>query len=92
MENARGAHLPNGSQGLPFEVTWWRERGYEDDYVVETPRRRFALEVKSGRPRRPRGLDLFRRRHPEAAALVVGGGGIPLEEFFTTDPRDLFGS
>ena len=45
-----------------------------------------ALEVKSGRPGKPVGLDVFRRAYPRAKSLIIGSGGIALEEFFATPP------
>jgi predicted AAA+ superfamily ATPase len=91
VENAVGAHLLNHLGHLPFEVTYWRHRDREVDYVVEAGGTLWAIEVKSGRPARPRGLSDFLRRQPGACSLIVGTGGIPLEEFFEADPRDLLG-
>lgn len=89
VENAVGAHLLNHLQGLPFEVRYWRDRGDEVDYVVETGRRTWALEVKSGRPGRTTGLTAFRRRYPDATPLIIGRGGLPLDEFFASVPAEL---
>ena len=33
------------------------------------------------------GLAAFARRHPSARTLVVGAGGIPLLDFFSTSPE-----
>lgn len=90
VENAVGAHLLNRLQGAPHEVTYWRERSDEVDFVVRAGRDLWAVEVKSGRPRRGPGLAVFLRQHPRARPLVVGGGGMPLEEFFSTPPVELF--
>jgi predicted AAA+ superfamily ATPase len=89
VDNAVGAHLLNHLGGLTNEITYWRERNDEVDYVVETGGALWALEVKSGRPRRVVGLKAFRRQHPRAQALVIGTGGMPLDEFFQSDPRDV---
>jgi hypothetical protein len=89
VENAVGAHLLNHLQGLPYETSYWRQRGQEVDFVVQSGKVTWALEVKSGRPRPVSGLAAFRRLHPRSRALVVGSGGIDLEEFLTTHPRDL---
>ena len=90
VENAVGAHLLNHLQGLPYEITYWRERNDEVDYVVRAGEGLWALEVKSGRPDRLPGLAAFLRRHPGARPLIVGTGGMPLEEFFSRSPRELF--
>jgi predicted AAA+ superfamily ATPase len=83
----------NGSprkNGLPAwkmtnRITYWREGGYEVDYVVARGRDVWAIEVKSGRSSKASSLTRFRDRYPEARALLVGGQGIPLETFFNRD-------
>ena len=50
----------------------------------------WAMEVKSGRSAKLPGMDLFRRRYPEARGLLIGGNGIPLDEFFTASPQEWF--
>ena len=90
VENAVGAHLLNHLQAMPFEVTYGKQRTYEVDYVVRAGHRCWAIEVKSSRPRSLQGLARFRADHPQAQPLLVGPGGMSLEEFFATDPRDLF--
>jgi predicted AAA+ superfamily ATPase len=86
VENAVGAQLLNHLQGLPYEVTYWRDRNNEVDFVVRSPRGVWAIEVKSGRPGKAAGLDRFLLGHRGARCLIVGSGGMPLEEFFATDP------
>lgn len=89
VENAVGAHLLNHLQALPYEVTYWRHRNDEVDYVVRGGERLWAIEVKSGRPDRLRGLEAFCRQYPTARPIILGAGGIPLESFFSLDPREL---
>ena len=89
VENAVGAHLLNHLQGSPHEVTYWRERSDEVDFVVRAGREVWAIEVKSGRPARAAGLAAFLRRHPRARPLIVGTGGMPLQEFFSAEPAEL---
>jgi uncharacterized protein len=92
VENAVGAHLLNHLQGPAYEISYWRERDCEVDFVVRSAGRTWAIEVKSGRPSRPRGLEELCRRHRDALPLVVGSGGISLEEFLTSDPPELLRS
>lgn len=89
VENAVGAHLLNHLQGLAYEVSYWRQGNDEVDFVVRAGDVLWAVEVKSGRPAKASGLMAFRRRHPGARPLIVGSGGLPLEEFFAADPREL---
>lgn len=90
VENAVGAHLLNQLPPLSYEVTYWRERNFEVDFIVRTAKSVYAIEVKSGRPNAPRGLDGFRKKQRGARALLLGTGGIPLEEFFARAPQDYF--
>lgn len=90
VENAAGAHLRSHLWGAPHRLTYWRERSDEVDFVVRGARDTWAIEVKSGRPRRPAGLAAFLRRHPSARPLIVGSGGMPLREFFSCDPATWF--
>jgi predicted AAA+ superfamily ATPase len=89
VENAVGAHLLNNLSGLAYEVTYWRERDDEVDYVVRSGEAIWAIEVKSGRARAARGLAAFLKRFPGARPLIVGSGGMPLDEFFSADPAAI---
>lgn len=90
VENAVGAHLCNGLPSVEYDITYWREGDYEVDFVVAKGRDIWAIEVKSGRSGKAAGLSRFRTRYPEARALLVGGQGIPLEEFFGRDAASWF--
>jgi hypothetical protein len=81
-ESAVGAHLLNTSAGSTFEVFYWRERNREVDFVVRAGRRMVAIEVKSGRKRNAfSGMDEFAKAFHPHRVLLIGGEGIPLEEF-----------
>lgn len=85
VENAVGAHLCNSLNSVEYTVTYWREGNHEVDFVIARGRDVWAIEVKSGRSGKASGLARFRLRYPEARVLLVGGAGIPLEEFFAKD-------
>jgi predicted AAA+ superfamily ATPase len=87
VENAVGGHLMNNLQGSEWSVSYWREANREVDFVVSRGASVYALEVKSGRSGRVPGLDAFRKLHPKARALIIGGEGIPLEEFLSAAPE-----
>ena len=89
VENAVGAHLLNHLSDPSFELTWWRDGDDEVDFVVRGGERLWAIEVKSGRASRTGGLEAFGRRHRRARPVIVGPGGVGLEEFFTGDPREM---
>lgn len=90
VENAVGAHLLNYLTDLPYSIYYWRHKGLEVDFVVKTPKQVWGIEVKSGNAKNPKGISEFLKLYPEARIMLVGPQGMPLEEFFRTNPRDLF--
>lgn len=91
VENAVGSHLCNGLSGTEYNITYWREGDREVDFVVTRGAESRAIEVKSGRAGKLYGMEHFRRKYPEAKTLIVGTGGIPLEQFFMSDAGVWFG-
>jgi len=90
VENAVGAHLLNHLAGLSYSVYYWRNKGAEVDFVVKTPKKIWAIEVKSGKPQNLRGIAYFRKMYPAMKPLIIGHQGMALDEFFKTDPKELF--
>lgn len=89
VENAVGASLLNELKGLPYELYYWRKGDAEVDYILHTPANTWAIEVKSSRLRKTRGLRQFLELNPKAKPLIVGGSGMGLEEFFRTPKKEL---
>jgi predicted AAA+ superfamily ATPase len=82
VESAVGAHLLNTAAGTRVEVFYWRERDREVDFVLRSGRRVVGIEVKSGRRREGLpGLDAFAHAFRSDRRLLVGPGGIAVEEF-----------
>jgi len=82
VESCVGAHLFNSSFGKNTGVAYWRERNHEVDFVLQKGKTTVALEVKSGRRRESLpGMEAFARQFKPKRQLLVGGQGIPLEEF-----------
>ncbi|MBN1831663.1 MAG: ATP-binding protein [Deltaproteobacteria bacterium] len=90
VENAVGAHLLNHLVGLPYSVYYWRNRNNEVDFVVKTPNDLWALEVKSGNAKSPKGISAYCRLYPQARPLIIGSQNMSFDEFFRLDPRELF--
>lgn len=65
------------------------ERELEVDFVLSAGPLTRAIEVKSGRGGDLSGLGAFLERRREARPMIVGAGGMPLEEFFLADPVAL---
>lgn len=88
VESAVGAHLADGHADGRYELFYWRDRDKEVDFVVRRGDKLTAIEVKSGRPRHAKvGLEAFVAAHGKAKLLLVGGGGIPVEEFLSKPPE-----
>ncbi len=90
VENAVGARLLQDLPSTEFGVTYWRDGASEVDFVVTAGKRIWAIEVKSGRSGKLSGMAAFRKRYPKAEAWLIGGEGLPLEEFFARPACDWF--
>ena len=81
-ESAAGAHLVNGTRGPGIEVFYWRERSREVDFVLRSGRSIVAIEIKSGRAKESlAGMEALTKEVRLKRKLLVGGGGISVEEF-----------
>jgi len=87
VESAVGAHLADGHADGLYELNYWRERDKEVDFVINRGGNLTAIEVKSGKARaNVNGMDAFVAAHGDSRLLLVGGNGIPLEEFLAQPP------
>ena len=81
-ESAVGAHLVNESQSESAEVYYWREGQKEVDYVIKRGRSLSAIEVKSGtEDGNLSGMDEFSKKFKPKRVLLVGSGGVSLDQF-----------
>jgi hypothetical protein len=88
-ESAVGAHLANAAARGLCELYYWREGNREVDFVLRSGRVVVALEVKSGRaPLAHPGLAAFSEAFKPKRTLLVGGDGIPVEEFLSRPATD----
>jgi predicted AAA+ superfamily ATPase len=82
VESAVGAHLVNGLAGTRAGIYYWRDRGYEVDYVIQANHHATAIEVTSGRRKDShRGMEVFSTHFRLKRKWLVGGDGIRLDEF-----------
>lgn len=65
-------------------MTYWRERNDEVDFVYRYRSQLYAIEVKSGRKKSARGLQVFCAQQPQARPVIITP-----ENFaqFSADPR-----
>jgi len=87
VENAVGAHFLNHLHPVGCSVAYWRRKDHEVDFVITKGSRICAIEVKSGRSGKISGMEAFHASYPSARRIVVGGNGIPLDEFFSASPE-----
>lgn len=89
-ESAVGAHLANAAARGVCELFYWRERNREVDFVLRAGRRLVAIEVKSARaPDVLPGLAAFREAFAPDRMLLVGGDGMPVEEFLARPVEEI---
>ncbi|OPY79706.1 MAG: Archaeal ATPase [Syntrophorhabdus sp. PtaU1.Bin058] len=89
-ETAVGSMLANSIIGKDIQLYYWAERNREVDFVLAKGNDLVAIEVKSGRARTALpGLESFTRTFPAKKKLLVGTGGIPLNEFLSMDVEVL---
>jgi predicted AAA+ superfamily ATPase len=67
FENAVGAELLKHVDKLYY----WREGDYEIDFIVEVRKKLIAIEVKSGRNKNSKSLDVFKKSYPEMDILII---------------------
>ena len=90
VESAAGAHLLNTAT-TDIRLYYWRDNSNEVDFVIRRGPRVVAIEVKSGeKPTALRGMDEFERRFKPCCSLLVGEGGVPLNEFLTAPAHTWF--
>jgi len=82
VESAVGAHLANAAATGLGQLFYWRERNREVDFVFRTGREVTAIEVKTARASDSlAGIDAFAQAWKPKRRLLVGAGGIDVEEF-----------
>jgi len=82
VESSVGADLLNKGILEGVEVYYWREGNNEVDFVLRKGSAITAIEVKSGQKKMDAwGLFMFKKHYPRAKTLIVGYGGMGLEEF-----------
>jgi predicted AAA+ superfamily ATPase len=55
----------------PGQAFYWRERNDEVDFVYQYRDALYAIEVKSGRKKSAKGLEVFCAKVPEALRVII---------------------
>jgi len=90
VESAVGAHLLNTIIGTGINLYYWRHRNEEVDFVLELGNKIIGIEVKSSTSGFHKGMAVFKGKYHPHKVLLVGNGGIELEDFLMLNPMDLF--
>ncbi len=53
------------------EIFYWREGDYEVDFVVQLDKRYYAIEVKSGRKKHSRSLEVFQKKFKSIPFIFI---------------------
>lgn len=90
VESSVGAHLLNHAVSERYNLHYWREGNHEVDFILEKGDKTIGLEVKSGASTENEGMGIFNEKFHPDKMLLVGTGGIPYEDFFKINPKELF--
>ena len=90
FESGVGAYIVSQGFAHRFEVYYWRDRNDEVDFILKKKGTIVALEVKSNAEKNNAGLQKFKAMFNPKEALVIGKGGLPVEEFLAMDLQKLF--
>ena len=90
VETAVGTHLINHTDEWDYRLYYWRENNNEVDFVLDRRGKSIAIEVKSGHRTTNKGLSLFRDRFHSNQTVIVGSGGISVEDFLSHSLEPLF--
>ena len=72
-EKGRAFELIVGAQlfRLEGELFYWREKNHEVDFIFKRGKKLYAIEVKSGRKRNSKGLNIFLEKFPNAVPIII---------------------
>lgn len=90
VESAIGAFLVSQAAIHDYQVYYWRDKRDEVDFVLVRRRKTVAIEVKTGRRTTNVGLSKFSTLFSPYRALIVGSGGIGIEDFLSMNLDLLF--
>jgi predicted AAA+ superfamily ATPase len=91
VETTVGAALANAIKGKNIELFYWLDRNREVDFVLTKAKKLIAIEVKSNLKKATLpGIEAFSKEFKVEKKLLVGGDGIPLQEFLSIPADEWF--
>ncbi len=85
-----GAHLLNGTFEKKYDLYYWQDGDHYVDFVLQKDKHLIAIELKGEKFGKNKGLELFKQKFKPTKSLLIGTGGISLEEFMAISPNELF--
>jgi len=90
VESSVGALLLNNQLQGNYSLSYWRQGNDEIDFVIKRNEKTIGLEVQSGISHRRSGMDAFARLFNPDKIMLIGGKGLPWQEFLSINPEELF--
>lgn len=91
VESTVGASLSNGIKGKDIGLYYWAGFNREVDFILSKGDKLIAMEVKSGRKKSNLpGMDIFSKHFKVYKKILVGEGGISLNDFLLIPPEKWF--
>ncbi len=90
VESAIGVNLINQAQEKDFEVYYWKHKDEEVDFVLKKGDAIVALEVKSGKAKKTKGMGRFAEIFKTDKIYLVGSSGMSWEDFLRMDANSFF--
>lgn len=84
VEYTIGAHLINSHFGTRTEIFYWKEGNRSVDFIVRKGKKLIVIDLNTSRKgKNSQGIDIFEEKYNPTKILLIGEGGIPVEEFQT---------
>ncbi len=73
IEKGRLFEMAVGNElfGIVDQLYYWKEENFEVDFIALIDKRIFAIEVKSGRNKNSKSLNVFMKKFPNTTAIVI---------------------
>lgn len=90
VEQTIGAHLINSARVNNFQVYYWRDVNDEVDFVIQKNSKIIPIEVKIGRVKSHKGLNVFSKKFNIKKSILISDEAFKWQEFLNLDIIDLF--
>ncbi len=91
VESAIGAHLLNSSFGTQVKIYYWKEGSKEVDFILRKGHSLLAIEIKDVKKTLVTpGIEAFCQNIQSTKKLIVGKGGLSVEELLSSPLEALF--